>query len=326
MKPIEVGTAVSTAPGVSHGSLNVGALPDGSPVDIPVIIVRGAADGPTLWLHGCVHGNEYCGTFIIHEFIRRLDPAQLSGTVVALPVLNRPAFQKNQRMSPFEGMGGGDLNRCFPGRADGSVTEQMGHAIYTALRQHADYLVDFHTAFTADTRWALFADLGGEVSKKGLEMARAFGFAHTLPAPKGILVGSSMMTAGAEGIPSFNVEAGGMGPAFTPEVVEDGAERLLNVARQLGLLAGAVHDYGPLVLFSNFHWVCATQAGLYQPLVACGQKIEAGQVVGRYFDVFGESLGDAVAPSTGIALAVHPGPIMARGETLIHIGLDPRGD
>jgi predicted deacylase len=271
-----------------------------------------------------VHGNEYCGTFIIHEFIRQLAPEDLRGAVVALPVLNRTAFQRNQRMSPFEGMGGGDLNRCFPGRADGSVTEQMGNAIYTVLKRHADLLVDFHTAMTADTRWALFADLGGDVSAKGLEMARAFGFKHTLPTPKGILTGSSMMTAGADGIPAFIVEAGGMGPAFTPDTVADGAERLRNLARRMGLLPGAVTDYGPLVLFSNFDWVCSKQGGLYTPLVSCGDTVAAGQVVGHYCDVFGDPAGDAVAPSAGVALAVHPGPIIARGETLIHIGLEPR--
>lgn len=324
MKVIEVGSAVSRAPGVSKGSLNVGDLPDGSPVDIPVVIVRGAKDGPTLWLHGCVHGNEYCGTFIIHEFIRELNPEDVSGTIVALPVLNRTAFQRNQRMSPFEGMGGGDLNRCFPGRADGSVTEQMGSAIYAVLKRHADLLIDFHTAMTADTRWALFADMGGEVSAKGLEMAKAFGFVHTLPAPKGILGGSSMMAAAADGIPSLIVEAGGMGPAFTPDIVKDGAERLRNVARRMRVLAGAVKDYGSLTLFSNFDWVCSKQGGLYTQLVSCGDTVAAGQVIGHYYDVFGDPAGDAIAPNAGIALAVHPGPVISRGETLIHIGLEPR--
>lgn len=324
MQRIEVGTAVSKAPGITKGSLNIGELPDGSPVDIPVIIACGAKDGPTLWLHGCVHGNEYCGTYIIHEFLRSLTAGEMAGTVVALPVLNLTAFQKNQRMSPFEGMGGGDLNRCFPGKASGSVTEQIAHAIYSPLKNYANFLIDFHTAMTADTRWALFANLGGEVSNKGLAIARAFGYKHTLAAPKGILGGSAMMTAAADGIPSFIVEAGGMGPAFTQETVKDGAERLRNVARHLGLLRGRVADYGPLTLFSNFDWVCSSKGGLFQPLVKCGDLITAGQVVGRYFDAFGDPAGEATAPSSGIALAVHPGPMMPRGETLIHIGLEPR--
>src|SRR4051794_39800155 len=223
MKKIQVGTASSTAAGKVNGMLQVGWLPDGYPMEIPVVIVRGREDGPTVWLHGCVHGNEYCGAFIIHKFLRELDPAQLRGAVVALPVLNITGFQKNQRMSPFEGYAGGDLNRCFPGKPDGTLTEQMGNRIWTQLRQYANYLIDFHTAFTPDTRWALFAPPSGEAGKKAEGMARAFGFANTLPTPLDILGGSALIAAAKEGIPGLIVEAGGIGPAFTPETVEDSA-------------------------------------------------------------------------------------------------------
>lgn len=141
MEVIEIGSARSSGPGVAKGKLKVADLPDGLPMEIPVIIVRGARPGKTLWLHGCVHGNEYCGTFIIHELVRSLAPADLAGMVVALPILNITAFQKNQRMSPFEMYGGGDLNRCFPGQADGSLTQQIAHRVYLHLKRHANYLV-----------------------------------------------------------------------------------------------------------------------------------------------------------------------------------------
>ena len=113
-------------------------MPDGRLVQIPVLLGCSAAPGPTLWLHGCVHGNEACGAFVLHRLFRGLDPAALSGTLVALPILNITAFRARQRMSPFEGYAGGDLNRCFPGKPDGTHTEQMAHAIYTELRAHAD--------------------------------------------------------------------------------------------------------------------------------------------------------------------------------------------
>jgi predicted deacylase len=290
----------------------------------PVQIVRGETEGPTLWLHGCVHGNEYCGTYIIHEALHGLSPNELKGTVVALPVLNITAFERNQRMSPFELYGAGDLNRCFPGKADGTVTQQMAHAIYTHLKRHADYLIDFHTAMTADVRWALFANAPGEVGRKGEGIARAFGYRSTLPAPVDILAGSAMMTAARDGIPAFIVEAGGKGAAFTDEIVRDGAERLRNVMRHLGMLPGAVTDYGKQWHFSNFAWVHSTQGGLFQRSVQCGDRIEVGSVIGHYFDLHGRPAGDAQAPNAGIVLAIHPGPLMASGETLIHIGLDPR--
>jgi predicted deacylase len=324
MKEIAVGTAVSKGPGIAKGTLEVGAYPDGTPIAIPVVILRGATEGPVLWLNACVHGNEYCGTFTIHALLRRLDPANLSGTVVALPALNLPAFQKNQRMSPFEGFSGGDLNRCFPGRANGTVTEQMAHAIYDPLKEHADYLVDFHTAITPDTRWLLFSDYGGRVSEVGERMARAFGYRDILPAKADLLQGSTMHVAGHDGIPVLIVETGGIGSAFEHAAVDQAADRMVNVMRALGMVEGAVTEHGPLNFFSSFDWICATGAGLYERTVRCGDTITAGQVIGHFYNTFGDRTGDAHAPSSGIVLAAHNGPVLARGELLIHIGLDPR--
>jgi uncharacterized protein len=324
MANIEVGSARADGPGRFEGTLSVGAMPDGAAVAIPVVIVRGQREGPALWLHGCVHGNEYCGTFIIHEFLRGLDPAALRGTVVALPILNLPAFRARTRMSPFEGFSNGDMNRCFPGKRDGGFTEQMAYWVYEALKRHATHLVDFHTAFTPDTRWALYADVGGSVSEEGRRMAEAFGYRHTLPTPVGTLTGSAMMAAAADGIPSFIVEAGGMGPAFTRETVNDAAERLRNLGRAIGILEGAVASSDSLITFSNFHWCNASQGGLFRPRARVGDPIQEGDVVGTYHDLYGDEIGVAHAPASGIVLACHPGPLMPQGDILIHIGLEPR--
>ena len=324
MKTIEIGSAVSSGPGVAKGMLQVGWMPDGMPVEIPVVIVRGHAEGKVMWMHGCVHGNEYCGAFVIHEVLRSLKAQQLRGTVVALPVLNITAFQRAQRVSPYEGYAGGDLNRCFPGDPGGTLTLQMAHAIYQPLKRHATHLVDFHTAMTDDVAWALFPAVGGKVGAASEAMARAFGFKSTLPAPPTILGGSAMMTAAKDGIPALIVECGGKGPAFTADAVGDAAERLRNVMRRLKMLPGDVTDYGKLDYFSNFAWVHATKGGLFQRAVRCGERVARGAVIGHYYDLHGKPAGEAHAPEPGIVLAIHPGPIMASGETLIHIGLDPR--
>jgi predicted deacylase len=324
MATLRIGTAVLDGVGTARGSLKVGDMPDGRLVQIPVLLGRGAAPGPTLWLHGCVHGNEACGAFVLHRLFRGLDPAALSGTLVALPILNITAFRARQRMSPFEGYAGGDLNRCFPGKPDGTHTEQMAHAIYTELRAHADYFVDLHTAMTADVRWALFANAPGEVGRKAEGMARAFGFTSTLPAPMDVLAGSAMMTAASDGIPSLIVEAGGKGPAFTAALVAEVVERLQNVMRHVGMLRGPVTEHGPLTYFSNFAWVRAVRGGLFQRAVRCGERLMIGTVLGHYYDPWGQPTGEALSPHAGIVLAINPGPVMTSGETLVHIGLDPR--
>ena len=324
MKSILVGSARAERTGRFQGMLKVGSMPDGAAIELPVIIVRGAQDGPALWIHGCVHGNEYCGAFSIHEFTRSLDPAQVRGTVIALPILNLTGFRARQRSSPFEIFNNTDMNRCFPGSTNGGMTEQMAHVVFTALKQNATHFVDFHTAYTPDTRWALYANLGGEVSRVGRVMAEAFGFENTLPTPEGTLHTSALMAAGREGIPGFLVEAGGVGPAFSRETVLDVAERLRNLARAIGLLPGAVTMYPPLTTFSNFHWATAPRGGLFQADVKCGDTVRQGQKIGTYYDVFGQPDGDATAPAAGVVLAINPGPIIPQGDVLIHIGLDPR--
>ena len=90
------------------------------------------------------------------------------------------------------------------------------------------------------------------------------------------------------------------------------------------MLEGAVTQYTPILYFSNFAWVHATKGGLFQRCVRCGDTIETGQVIGHYFDLYGDPAGEARSPETGVVLAIHSGPIMATGETLIHVGLNPR--
>ena len=325
MKKIEIGTAVSDKPGRVDGMLQVGWQPDASPIQIPVTIIRGKQDGPTIWMHGCVHGNEYCGAFIIHELLRSLETeTELRGTVIALPALNITAFQRMQRMSPFEGYNGGDLNRCFPGNPGGTHTEQLAHSVYQQLKKHATHFIDIHTAFSSDTRWALFAPPSGEIGKVAETMARAFGYAHTLPSPLDILGGSAMIEAAKDGIPGMILEAGGINSNFSLDTVKDAASRLRNVFRSIDALPGKVDAPEKMVFFSNFAWVNATRGGLFQPAVKCGVEIKVGDVIGHYFDAHGNLLEEAKAPFDGIVLAIAGGPSMQNGEILVHVGQNPR--
>jgi uncharacterized protein len=324
MRDFEVGSAHSHGPGVTTGMLQVGYLPDGYPMEIPVIIVQGAQDGPVLWMHGCVHGNEYCGAYSIHQLVRTLDPAELKGAVVALPVLNITAFQRQQRMSPFEGYNGGDLNRHFPGNPAGTLTDQLAWHVWQPFKKYADFHIDMHTAMTPDTRWALFAPAEGPVGVKAEAMARAFGYENILPSPLSILGGSSLIEGAKAGIPGLIVEAGGLGPAFSMETVADVAQRLRNVLRVLEMLPGAVEQHGAVTFFSNFAWVTATRGGLFKRAVQCGQRVAKGQIVARFYDVFGELVEETPSPEDGVVLATGAGPLMPPGEIVVHIGLNPR--
>ncbi len=83
-------------------------------------------------------------------------------------------------------------------------------------------------------------------------------------------------------------------------------------------------NHGAMTFFSNFAWVNTTRGGLFRPAVKCGQKIEKGDVVGRYYSLHGELVEESKSPASGIVLAINNGPLMPGGEILVHIGLEPR--
>jgi predicted deacylase len=325
MRIIEIGSARSEGPGIVRGFLPLAFLLTGEAVEAPIVIARGRQEGPVIWIQACLHGNEYCGTFIVQRFLRELDLDHLVGTVVVVPVVNTPAFRANRRLTPYDGYHGGDLNRLFPGRAGGSMTEQMAHAFWTALSTTSpDYLVDFHTAFTADTGWTLFCPPDGALGEKAAGLARAFGYPHAMPTPPERLRGSALVAAAEAGIPALIAEAGGMGASFTEEVVADGAERLRNVLRQVGILPGAVTDYGPITYVRDFLWLTAIQGGLFRRAVSCGDRVSRGAVLGRSYDAYGTLVDEMRCPEDGIVLAIANLPALPSGEILSLVGVDPR--
>ncbi|HKV45296.1 MAG TPA: succinylglutamate desuccinylase/aspartoacylase family protein, partial [bacterium] len=108
-----------------------------------VAIVSGAESGPTLWLQGAIHGNEIDSAVLVQKVIAAVDPGTLRGTLIAIPVVNTPAYTTCQRDMPQDGK---DANRQFPGRPNGSYSEQLAYAIATSVEAHADFLIDVHSS------------------------------------------------------------------------------------------------------------------------------------------------------------------------------------
>ena len=94
---LQIGTGEIDAGSIGHAALPVGAEADGRPREIPVLVCHGADDGPTLWINGATHGDEPEGAFSIFRLFDRLDPADVSGTVVGVAAMNVPAFEAGKR-------------------------------------------------------------------------------------------------------------------------------------------------------------------------------------------------------------------------------------
>jgi predicted deacylase len=139
--PFAVGTATANPGQKSTGVLAVPAGSDAA-LDIPVAVVRGTRPGPVLALVAGAHGTEYASIIAIERLIERLDPAEVSGTVILVPLINTPSFeQKVPHLNPVDGK---NMNRFYPGKADGTQTDRALHLVTREIVERCDYLIDFH--------------------------------------------------------------------------------------------------------------------------------------------------------------------------------------
>src|SRR5258707_7271707 len=130
--------------GIQHGHLKLPYSRDDSAwgaLMIPLTVIK-RGDGPTALLTGANHGDEYEGPIALFDLARNLREEEVSGRVIILPAMNYPAFRAGTRTSPFDK---GNMNRSFPGRADGTVTEKLADYIQRHLLPMADLVLDIHS-------------------------------------------------------------------------------------------------------------------------------------------------------------------------------------
>ena len=286
----------------------------------PCFEATGADDGPRLCVLAGVHGCEYSGIAAVGRFMRSLDTAALSGTVVAVPVVSPAMFAARAAfVSPADGK---NPNRCFPGDPDGTYSEQLAHHIFTELITPADALVDVHGGDLVEALEPFTLHDESAVGERARAMAVAYGLPYVVcPEPDGAAIGGTTSeAAAAAGIPAITPEAGGCG-LLEEEAVGAHARGLGNVLRALGMLPGEVEPpERPQRLVRRFIWPRARQAGWWQPDVRPGDHVAAGARLGAVRDLFGEELEVVSAPEAGVPLFVTSSPAVAEDGILLGLG------
>ncbi|MGA8112088.1 MAG: succinylglutamate desuccinylase/aspartoacylase family protein [Actinocatenispora sp.] len=216
---------MSTAPGREVDQIRVTTLADGHQLALTVHTVTGAHDGPRLTLFGGIHGDEPLGCETVRRILDAVDPARLSGTIVAVPVANPLAHQALSRNTPLDGM---NLNRVFPGNRGGSVTEQIA-AVLCEILDGSDHLIDFHSGGNfATVDYSYLHDAGAEMSK-------AYGC--SLLYHHDSYAGSATDWALRSGVGCMVSELGGGGQR-SDHFLERGVAGTMNVLRALRMLPG----------------------------------------------------------------------------------------
>ena len=322
--PLRVG-GVTAQPGMrASGFIEVPAGLD-SATRVPVTVIQGRQSGPTLALIAGTHGSEVAPIIALQRVKARLDPARLRGTLILVHVANMPSFLgRTIYRSPVDGK---NLNRVYPGKPDGTVSERIAYSITREVIDRADYLVDMHAgdgneSLRPYTYWNKLG-LDARVDSIGRAMALAWGNDHIVidtarpRDPRASIY--TQNTAHVRGKPAITTESGYLG--VPDEVMVQRNERgVFRLLRYFKMLPGPVELVEHPVWIDRAEVLTSPATGLWYPQVERGHTVERGTVIGYVTDFFGEKLAEVRASFAGTVMYVIATPAMSTGEPVAMIG------
>lgn len=292
--------------------LPITRLITGPDVSLPVRVVHGREEGPTVWLSAAVHGDEINGTEVISKVLSTLEPRTFRGTLLAVPVVNVLGFMTGDRYLPDRR----DLNRSFPGSARGSLASRIAHLFMAEVVSKCDVGIDLHTG--AARRSNLPQVRANLEDPRTLELATAFGAPVMLHAK--LRDGSLRQAALQEGATVLLYEGGEAG-RFDDWAIDAGVDGVRRVLEQLGMRDTSVPppEAAPVDCWQS-GWVRARRTGILELDVHLGDRVEEGQRLGGLSDTFGRRVRLVHADRTGIVIGLTRAPLVNSGDALVHIG------
>jgi predicted deacylase len=319
-KIVEIGTARGVAGQTVRGALVVAEAADGSPVALPIAIVTGRQGGPVVWVEASAHGDEYGGPRALQDVVRSLDPAVMSGTVVAVMITNPLAFRALQRVNPnLDDLE--DFGDAFPGK-DRFATERIAAAVSFQVKRVAEYFVDLHTGGDRFRQhpFVFYSVTGTVPADRFDDLARGFGLPTLWRDTEKVFSSDSTTILGAAGIPSFLLEVGGGQPLEAADLRFQ-ADAVRSFLRKVGVLPGGAPGPAAHTLVTGYRIVTNARGGFFEAAVKPGDRVHAGSVLGRIFDVYGDTVETMTAPSgADIVLGVSTYPAAATGGWLFELG------
>jgi uncharacterized protein len=312
MTAFEIGDKKIAAGTSETIELEVSLLANNTRMNLPVHVVHGASPGPCMFISGVVHGDEIQGVEIVRRILAAIDVAKLSGTLLAVPIVNGFGFLNHSRYMPDRR----DLNREFPGSERGSLASLLADLFFSEVVKRAQYGIDFHTA--ALHRSNLPQIRIAPDDKELMAMAEAF-------APPVILTsklreGSLRESAKENGIKVILYE-GGEALRFEEAAIDVAVKGTLRVMKSIGMIADApatLSHFAP-VHSSSSTWLRAPDGGILHSVRRSGDKVGKGEPVGVISDPLGKVQVPVVAEDDGIIIGRTNLPIVNRGDALFHV-------
>ncbi|WP_418114471.1 succinylglutamate desuccinylase/aspartoacylase family protein [Vibrio scophthalmi] len=284
---------------------------------LPVMVFKGKKPGKKIVITAGVHGDEYNGVLAAQKTARELVGKELAGTVTIVPMINLTGMLNHSRdfYSADPDASPCNLNRFFPGDANGNEANRFIHALWHHLLQpNADLAIDLHTQ-TSGTVYPLyvFADFRLE---QAIEMARLTNPDAILNDPGDAGVLETMWNS--SGIPSITIEVG-MGRYTELALIDRTVKGIFNILKHHELLQGKVDAVIPCLEGQEITSIRAEIGGFVIPQVSMMDKVEQNQLVAIQYDNFGDELKRYYAPNGGTVLSYNVESIRAPGSLVVRL-------
>lgn len=292
--------------------LPVSILSDHTPVSMSVHVVHGRRDGPTLFVSAGIHGDEVIGVEIVRRLLRAPNLKSLRGTLIVIPIVNAFGFINHSRYLPDRR----DLNRSFPGSAQGSLASRLANLFLSEIVARCDLGIDLHSAAVHRKNLPQIRISPGSDHLETL--AEVFGAPVIMESP--LREGSLRAAAREVGTDILLFEAG-EGLRFDEMAVRAGVAGILRVMRHMNMLPGkgiakarAVPQH-----YSASKWLRAPAGGLLRTFKANGDVVVRGDVMAAVADPFGEAEQEIKAPFRGIVIGRAVLPVVNEGDAVFHL-------
>ncbi|MBP0481545.1 succinylglutamate desuccinylase/aspartoacylase family protein [Sagittula salina] len=311
-EPFQIGSE-TVRPGERRTiDMPVSVLSDHTPVTLSAHVVHGRKPGPVMFVSAAIHGDEVIGVEIVRRLLRAAPVSRLSGTLIAVPIVNSFGFLNQSRYLPDRR----DMNRVFPGHGRGSLAARLADLFMTEVVRRCDVGIDLHSAAVGRDNFPQIRLTPG--SQRLRILGDAFGAPVTLLSK--VREGSLRLEAGAAGVDVLLYEAG-EGLRFDEFAARAGVTGILRVMETLGMVSGrgVPRARGLSVFCEHSAWSRAPSGGLLRTLKGSGEYVDKGAVLGVISDPFGEQEVEVRAETAGIVIGRTNLPVVNEGDALFHI-------
>ncbi len=282
------------------------------PVATPVIVVNGNAPGPTVCLTAAIHGDELNGIEMVRRVMHDLNPQDLAGAVIGVPIVNLQGFRRASRYLPDRR----DLNRYFPGNPRGSAASRIAYSFFTEVIEHCDALIDLHTgSFDRANLPQIRADL-----RNPDVVTLTHGFGATVILHSEAAEGTLRHAASYVGIPAVTLEAGGPSELELREVMH-GVKGIETLLHTLGMVNKMRHWGEQQPVYYRSTWVRANRGGILLADVSLGGTVRRGDLLGTITDPMNNASTNLYAPYTGRVIGMARNQVVMPGFAAFHVGI-----